>query len=416
MRAAILVTGDEILRGRIQERNAGLIARSLEPLGVEVERVAIVGDDLDGLVRALEDLLAGPADLICTTGGLGPTHDDLTMEAVARATGRRLLIDAGALAMVEARHAGIGVDAATRGAVQEKQASLPAGAVVLPPVGTAPGCLLEHEGRLVVVLPGPPWELEAMWEAALAEPMLAALVARADAPRERVLRLFAVPESRVVEIVAGLDADAWGRLRVGVCARDAELEVTVRATPGEEWAADALEERLRGALGDALYSRDASVDEVVAARPGGRRADRGGGRVVHRRRARGAAHGPARFLRLRPGRGDLVRRRGEALGARRGPGGDPPPRSRLAGMRPRDGRGGAAAGGRRLGALGDRRSPGREGVPPTSPSGSSTWAAPAPTEWSSRSSGCGATAGGSGSARWRWPCTCCGAACVPARV
>ena len=71
MRAAILVTGDEILRGRIEERNAGLIARSLEPLGVEVERVAIVGDDLDGLVRALEALLAGPADLICTTGGSG---------------------------------------------------------------------------------------------------------------------------------------------------------------------------------------------------------------------------------------------------------------------------------------------------------------------------------------------------------
>jgi competence/damage-inducible protein CinA-like protein len=265
VRAAILVTGDEILRGRIQERNAGLIARSLEPLGVEVDRVAIVGDDLDGLVRALEGLLAGPADLICTTGGLGPTHDDLTMEAVARATGRRLAIDAGALAMVEARHAGIAVDAATRAAVQEKQASLPAGAVVLPPVGTAPGCLLEHEGRLVAVLPGPPWELAAMWEAALAEPMLAALMARADPPRERVLRLFAVPESRVVEIVAGLDADTWDRLRVGVCARHAELEVTIRSAPGDEWAADALEERLGAVLGDALYSRDGgSVDEVVA--------------------------------------------------------------------------------------------------------------------------------------------------------
>ena len=186
------------------------------------------------------------------------------MEAVARATGRRLVIDAGALALVEARHAGIGVDAATRGAVQEKQASLPGGAVVLPPVGTAPGCLLEHEGRLVAVLPGPPWELQAMWEAALAEPMLAALIARAGAPRERVLHLFAVPESRVVEIVAGLDADIWDRLRVGVCARDAELEMTIRSAPGDEWAADALQERLGAVLGDALYSRDASVDEVVA--------------------------------------------------------------------------------------------------------------------------------------------------------
>ena len=265
MRAAILVTGDEILRGRIQERNAGLIARSLEPRGVEVERVEIVGDDLEGLVRALQGLLVGPADLVCTTGGLGPTHDDLTMEAVARATGRPLAIDAAALAMVEARSAGIGVAATTRRVVQEKQASLPAGAVVLPPVGTAPGCLLEHEGRLVAVLPGPPWELEAMWEAALAQPVLAGLLARGDAPRERVLRLFAVPESRVVEAVAALDEDTWDRLRVGVCAREGELEVTVRSAPGDEWAADALEERLGEALGDALYSRDgASLDEVVA--------------------------------------------------------------------------------------------------------------------------------------------------------
>jgi nicotinamide-nucleotide amidase len=265
VRAAILVTGDEILRGRIQERNAGLIARSLEPRGVEVERVAVVGDDLDGLVQALRELLSGPADLVCTTGGLGPTHDDLTMEAVARATGRRLVVDAGALAMVEARHAGIAVDAATRQAVQEKQASLPGGAVVLPPAGTAPGCLLEHDGRVVVVLPGPPWELEAMWEAALEEPALAALIARAGHPHERVLRLYMVPESRVVEIVADLDADIWDRLHVGICARDAELEVTVRSALGDVWAADALEERLGAALGDALYSRDdTSVDEVVA--------------------------------------------------------------------------------------------------------------------------------------------------------
>jgi nicotinamide-nucleotide amidase len=265
VRAAILVTGDEILRGRIQERNAGLIARSLEPRGVEVERVAVVGDDLDGLVQALRELLSGPADLVCTTGGLGPTHDDLTMEAVARATGRGLVIDAAALAMVEARHAGIAVEAATRRTVQEKQASLPAGAVVLPPAGTAPGCLLEHEGRVVVVLPGPPWELEAMWEAALEEPALAALIARAGHPQERVLRLYMVPESRVVEIVSDLDAGIWDRLHVGICARDAELEVTVRSAPGDVWAADALEERLGAALGGALYSRDdTSVDEVVA--------------------------------------------------------------------------------------------------------------------------------------------------------
>lgn len=232
---------------------------------MRVTRVEVVGDDLEGLVAALADLLAGPVDLVCTSGGLGPTHDDLTMEAVARATGRPLALDPEALAMVAARSAGVVVDEATRRRVQEKQASLPAGAIVLPPAGTAPGALVEHEGRLVVVLPGPPWELEAMWEDALGVPAIADLVGRARPAGERTLRLFAIPESRAMQALDGFDPDAWGRLEVGICARDWELEVTVRNGTGDEWAADALEARLRQRLGDAVYSGDgASLDEVVA--------------------------------------------------------------------------------------------------------------------------------------------------------
>jgi nicotinamide-nucleotide amidase len=266
VRAAILVTGDEILRGRIREANAGILARSLEERGIEIDHVEIVGDALDPLVAALGRLLASGVDLVCVTGGLGPTHDDLSMEAVGRATGRPLAVDAGALEMVRARSLALTRAPAVQRAVQEKQASLPAGAAVLPPAGTAPGAVLEHEGVVVVVLPGPPWELESMWEAALAaQPALAALVDRAGDAHERVLRIHAVPESLLVAEIDGLARDVWDRLTVGICAREGELEVTIRADPADAWAADALEERVAGALGDALFSRDgATVDEVVA--------------------------------------------------------------------------------------------------------------------------------------------------------
>jgi nicotinamide-nucleotide amidase len=244
-----------------------VLARSLESAGVAVERIEIRGDDRDALVGAVRAALDDGPDLLCTTGGLGPTHDDLTMEAVAIATGRPLAVDAGALAMVEARTLALPGRPEVARALHEKQASLPAGATVLPPVGTAPGAALEHGGTAVVVLPGPPWELEAMWDAAMREAPLAAVLARGGGPAERVLRVHAVPESRAVAALGGLDRAAWERLRVGICARDAELEITVRSAPGDAWAADALEEVLAADLGGALYSRDgATVDEVVARR------------------------------------------------------------------------------------------------------------------------------------------------------
>jgi nicotinamide-nucleotide amidase len=225
----------------------------------------MVGDGLDAIAGAVARMLAGGPDLVCVTGGLGPTHDDLTMEAVARATGRRLAIDPEALAMVRARSAGIRGDEGVRRAVQEKQASLPEGARVLPPPGTAPGCALVHDGVVVVVLPGPPWELTAMWEAALREEPLAGALARAQAPDERILRLHGIPESVLVGVVGGVDPDLWGRLRVGICARDGELEVTVRALPDDSRAADALVERIAEGVGDALFSRDGSTLEDVVA-------------------------------------------------------------------------------------------------------------------------------------------------------
>lgn len=225
----------------------------------------MVGDGLDAIGGALARMLSGGYDLVCVSGGLGPTHDDLTMEAVARATGRPMALHARALELVSARSMVLRGDPALLAALREKQATLPEGAVMLPPPGTAPGCIVRHGEVTVVVLPGPPWELETMWDGALSEPLLAEVLARAPARDERVLRIHAVPESTLVSALEALDRDAWDRLTVGICAREGELEVTVRCAPDDAWAAAALEEVVAAAVGEALYSRDgATVDDVVA--------------------------------------------------------------------------------------------------------------------------------------------------------
>ena len=261
----MLVTGDEILRGRIRERNAGILARSLEGHGVEVDRIEMVGDGLAAIGGALGRLLGEGHDLICVSGGLGPTHDDLTMEAVGRATGRPLAVDPGALELVRAHSLRVGADPAILAALHEKQASLPRGSLMLPPPGTAPGCVVAHGDSVIVVLPGPPWELAAMWDDALGRAPVAAVLARAPARLERVLRVHAVPESSLIAALEGFDPGAWSRLTVGICARDGELEVTVGAAPAGAAAADALEARVREAFGARLFSRDGrTVDDVVA--------------------------------------------------------------------------------------------------------------------------------------------------------
>lgn len=266
-RAAILVTGDEVLRGRVRDRNGGVLARSLDERGAAVERIVVVGDGLDALEGALAEVLRSGVDLVVTSGGLGPTHDDRTMEAVARATGRPLALDRRALDLVRAARAPLRrrevISSETRRAVEEKQASLPEGALVLPPAGTAPGCVLEHAGVTVCVLPGPPWELAAMWEAALGTPPLVRILAAAPGGGAALLRLHGVVESRVVEVLAGAPAEVRDAVEIGICARAAEIEISAR---GPDAAVAALEHLLEEAFGERLYARrgETALDIVAA--------------------------------------------------------------------------------------------------------------------------------------------------------
>lgn len=261
----ILVTGDEVLRGRVQERNGAHLAGWLDDHGVHLDRITVIGDDRPVIAAAVRDALDAGAALICLSGGLGPTHDDLTMDAVADAVRVPMRLDPAALALVERRSRGIRTDAGSAEAARAKQATLPAGAQVLSPAGTAPGCVVRDAGGgVVVVLPGPPWELRTMWaEAVVAPGPLREVLERALVPPERVVRIHWTPESRIVGLLDRPDAPATDALRLGICARDVELELTMRGDPSQ---ARALTEHLRAHLGDAVYSdAGASLDEIVAA-------------------------------------------------------------------------------------------------------------------------------------------------------
>lgn len=258
---ALLVTGEEILQGRVQERNAGYLARFLAGRGFPPARVVVVGDGLLAIRDALREMLAAGADLVVVSGGLGPTHDDRTMEAVAAAVGRPLVLNPRALEMVVRGRAGIRaierIDPAARRIVEEKQAMLPENADVIPPAGTAPGAVVARDGAMVVVLPGPPWELEEMWRRAAAEVApLAALLERPAAGDRRLLRLYGVVESEVALQVARLPEDVRQRVELGICARSAEIEVAAR---GDADAVRAVEDALGAAFGPRLYSRDGTT-------------------------------------------------------------------------------------------------------------------------------------------------------------
>jgi len=269
LRAGLVVTGDEVLAGRVGERNARYLAADLDARGVVVERVVTVGDDRPAITDAVRGLLAGAPDLVVTTGGLGVTHDDVTMEAVAEAVGVPLVLDEDALARVRAAVARWPVDdligPEVRDRTERKQAMLPRGAEVVPPAGTAPGAALRSGPTLVVVMPGPPGEVTRMWAEATAGGPLADLLARAAPPPRRVVRIHGIIEAQLVERLDGEGDDALAGVRAGICARAGELEVVLTETGARPGAADALVERLRTWFGADVFAEGGEgLDEVVA--------------------------------------------------------------------------------------------------------------------------------------------------------
>ena len=267
-RAGIVVTGTEVLSGIIRDANGPWLAEQLRGAGVSLAHVMVVGDRPSDVRAALEFLASERMDLIITSGGLGPTADDLTADVVAGFAGRPMSVDPELeerIWQIVARMRRRWRDASEEGmrAGARKQALVPDGAVVLEPVGTAPGLVVSGDGRPpVVVLPGPPGELQPMWAEAVRTPAVRALLT--DSLEQRIIRMIGIPESELARTLRGLSVDT-SSLEITTCLRRGELEVATVFPSSACDAYDAFEAALLERHGATVFSRDGStIDEIVA--------------------------------------------------------------------------------------------------------------------------------------------------------
>jgi nicotinamide-nucleotide amidase len=275
-RAGIVVTGTEVLDGRVRDRNGPWLADRLRELGVELAYVTIVGDRPQDMEVALGFMAEQGIDLVLTSGGLGPTADDLTAEIVGRFQGREPALDDALAERIEAivspllkRWPNLDPEAIRVGT--RKQAMVPQGATVLEPVGTAPGLVVpprtSEDGPMVVVLPGPPRELQPMWEAAIKTDALRATIAGATAYEQRTMRLFGIPESEIAETLRQAERQGieLGKLEITTCLKRGEIEVVTRYEPDAAGVYDEFERLVRVRHADTLFSTDGdTVDAQVA--------------------------------------------------------------------------------------------------------------------------------------------------------
>jgi nicotinamide-nucleotide amidase len=256
--AAILLTGNELLRGVISDRNGAHLAASLEGHGFSVRRTLVVGDGLADIERGLRELV-GEADLVVSSGGLGPTHDDRTVEALANVAGVALVLDDDVLARIDRWTDQVavryGLDRAGFDAGNRKQAHVPVGAAVLGMAGTAPGLILPVDAAVVVVLPGVPSELRRLWADAPGHAALTSVFAQAT-PRARwLMRTYGIGESHVADIHRSAGGDPAG-IETSICARSFEIEIDIRADAGAEPAGESLAAVMRSELGGHVFATD----------------------------------------------------------------------------------------------------------------------------------------------------------------
>ena len=271
VRAGIVVTGTEVLSGRVTDRNGPWVSERLGELGCEVSHIVCVGDRPEDLRAALAFLRGAAVDLIVTTGGLGPTADDLTAEIVAGFAGREMVLDEGMEKRISeivagfARRMKFDPEALRDGT--RKQAMVPEGAIALDPAGTAPGLVVGAGEQVVVVLPGPPRELQAMWPAAVASGPVAAILAGADSYAVETMKMFGIPESTIAKTLREIERDIdLDPLEITTCLRrGSELEIDVRYRVRDLGLRESLFMALRERHGAFIYTeRGESIDEIVA--------------------------------------------------------------------------------------------------------------------------------------------------------
>jgi nicotinamide-nucleotide amidase len=274
VRAGIVVTGTEVLTGRVRDRNGPWLADQLLELGVELAHITICGDRPEDIQAQLRFLASEGVDLIVTSGGLGPTADDMTVAMVAQFCGRDLVLDpeleqtiANILKKLMRRSQGAeDIDFEAVMAANRKQAMVPAGAQILTPVGTAPGVVVPGKPT-VVVLPGPPRELQPMWPKAVETTAVQEAIAGRTIYRQDTIRMFGLPESGLAETLRDAEHTVPGfdRLEITTCLRRGELEIVTRYEPDAAPVYEELVGVLRDRHGRELFSTDgALVDDQVA--------------------------------------------------------------------------------------------------------------------------------------------------------
>jgi competence/damage-inducible protein CinA-like protein len=272
-RAGIVVTGTEVLTGRVTDRNGPWLAEQLRLLGVDVGHVVVVGDRPEDLHEALSFLAGTGVALVITTGGLGPTADDLTAQVVGEFQGRASVVDPALeqriAAVVERLMARRGwrADPVATAAGVRKQAQVPDGATVLEPVGTAPGLVVPpaegRSGPIVLVLPGPPAELQGMWPTAVAAAPTRSALAGAAELRQETVRLWGTLEAELAATLREHGDELIG-LEITTCLRDGELEIVTRFAPSAQQAYDRLGAVLAEDYGDTVFSTGPTLDDLVA--------------------------------------------------------------------------------------------------------------------------------------------------------
>lgn len=266
MRITTLSIGDELISGQLTDTNAGTIASLLFAEGLRIQRHLTVGDNEPDIIGALGDL-GRVSDAIIVTGGLGPTADDLTSRAAARATGRRLVINEEARSHV--RRMSGKLENLIVCTLSDKQAMIPTKSSLIPnPTGTACGFHLMHNGCFMFFMPGVPSEMVVM----LRDTVIPFILERV--PRKRVIRtcsinLFGPCEAEVDELLAGIARPEQG-LTLGICVAFPWMKVTLRSeADSDDAASDLLEPAavaVKERLGEYCYSSgEVSMDEAVAA-------------------------------------------------------------------------------------------------------------------------------------------------------
>ena len=271
VRAGILVTGTEVITTRITDRNGPWVSQRLAALGVEVAHILVVADRPADVEAGLRFMAAEGCELIVTSGGLGPTADDLTAEVVGRFAEAEMVLDEQMETKIAAIIAGFArrmrFDPDALRAANRKQAMVPKGATTIDPAGTAPGLVVATQaGPVVIVLPGPPRELHAMWDAAMATDAVRAVLDRAEPYQVQTVRMFGIPESEIAQALREIAEDVdLSPLEITTCLRRGELEIDVRHRPDAHENREALVDRLVDRFDRFVFSLDGStIDEQVA--------------------------------------------------------------------------------------------------------------------------------------------------------